>query len=179
MEIYGFNHDDLASGGKAPYTFGMKNLMANERQMNTSNTLVGSFVGSAMYAYLRDTVLPSLPEELRTRIKTVNKKTDASNQSSSVQTDAVQVFLFSVNEVAGTQSGSWVSNDEGSIYPVFTGDSSRIKKLSNGAGAAGWWWLRSPRLDFSNGFCGVTGTGNAAGYNVASGSGGVCFGFCV
>lgn len=179
MEIYGFNHDDLASGGKAPYTFGMKNLMANKRQMNTSNTFVGSFVGSAMYAYLRDTVLPSLPEELRTRIKTVNKKTEAGNQSSSVQTDAVQIFLFSVNEVAGTQSGSWVSNDEGSTYPVFTGDASRIKKLSNGAGAAQWWWLRSPRLDFSNGFCGVTSDGNAAGYTVASGSGGVCFGFCV
>ena len=34
MEIWGFNHDDLATGGKAGITFGMRDLMANTRQMN-------------------------------------------------------------------------------------------------------------------------------------------------
>ena len=178
MEIYGFNHDDLTSGGKAPYTFGMKNLMANMRQMNTSDTNVGSFVGSAMYAYLRDTVLPNLPEEIRSHIKTVNKKTSAGNKSSSVQTDAVQIFLFSVNEVAGTQSDSWVSNNEGSRYPVFSSNASRVKKLSNGISAAQSWWLRSPRLGASYLFCNV---GPIGSMNIsdASDSFGVCFGFCI
>lgn len=179
MEIYGFNHDDLHNGGKAPITFGTVNLMAKERQMNMSNTNVGSFVGSAMYAYLRDTVLPSLPEEIRSHIKTVNKKTSAGNKSSSVKTDAVQIFLFSVNEVAGTQSDSWVSNNEGSQYPVFSNTASRVKKLSNGAGAAQWWWLRSPGLDGSYGFCAVNGGGVVGGSYHASVSYGVCFGFCV
>lgn len=57
-----FNHDDLADGsGKAGITFGMKELMADVHNMNSANTNVGSFVGSEMFSYLRDTVLPSLP----------------------------------------------------------------------------------------------------------------------
>lgn len=179
MKIYGFNHDDLTSGGKASITFGCANLMANMHQMNTSNTNVGSFVGSAMYAYLRDTVLPSLPEEIRTHIKTVNKKTSAGNLNSSVQTDAVQIFLFSLNEVYGSHSYNWCSNNEGSKYPVFSNDASRVKKLSNGAGAAQWWWLRSPRLNYSSYFCGVNSNGIADSTSAASGSCGVCFGFCL
>ena len=137
MEIYGFNHDDLTSGGKAPYTFGMKNLMANTRE-----------------------------------------KTSAGNKSSSVQTDAVQIFLLSVNEVAGTQSDSWVSNNEGSRYPVFSSNASRVKKLSNGISAAQSWWLRSPRLGASYLFCNV---GPIGSMNIsdASDSFGVCFGFCI
>lgn len=179
MEIVGFNHDDLTSGGKAAITFGTSHLMADLRQMNGSNTNVGSFVGSAMYAYLRDTVLPSLPEELRTRIKTVDKKTSTGNMSTSIQTDAVKIFLFSFNEVAGTPGGTWVSNNEGTQYPVFSSDASRVKKLSNGTGDAYGWWLRSPRLNSSYYFCTVRSLGNAGNGADASDTYGVCFGFCV
>lgn len=49
LQIYGFNHDNLTSGGKAGITFGMKNLMTETRQMNASNTNAGGFTGSAMY----------------------------------------------------------------------------------------------------------------------------------
>lgn len=178
LQIYGFNHDELSTGGYAGITFGMKHLMANMRQMNTNNHNVGAFVNSAMYAYLRDTVLPSLPEEIRTHIKTVNKKTSMGGTGTSVQTNAIQIFLFSVNEVVGTQSGEWVSNNEGSQYPVFSSDASRVKKLSNGAGAARGWWLRSPTLNTTGDFCYVN-SGGGSYYAGASGKYGVCFGFCV
>lgn len=179
LQIYGFNHDELSTGGYAGITFGMKHLMADLRQMNGSNTNAGSFVGSAMYAYLRDTVLPNLPEEIRSHIKTVNKKTSTGRMSSSVQTDGVQIFLFSYNEVAGTPGGTWVSNNEGTQYPVFSSDASRVKKLSNGTGDAHGWWLRSPRLNSSNYFCIVRDIGRAGNGADASDIYGVCFGFCV
>ena len=181
VEIFGFNHDDLQNGGKAVYTFGMKHLMANVRQMNEMQTNTGSFGGSDMYDYLKNTILPNLPQELKNCMKTVNKRTSGGNKSTETRIDAIKIFLFSVNEVAGTQSGTWVSNDEGSIYPVFTGDASRIKKLSNGSGDVKRWWLRSPVLYNSGCFCDVSDSGYvgnpSAGY--ATISEGVCFGFCV
>lgn len=179
MEIYGFNHDDLQNGGKAPYTFGMKNLMANMRQMNEMSTNTGSFGGSDMYDYLKNQVFQNFPQELKSRVKKVNKRTSRGNESVEIRIDAMQIFLFSVNEVEGTQIGEWVSNDEGSRYPGFSSNGSRMKKLSNGTGDAQMWWLRSPRLDDSGVFCSVSSGGYIMRSNSASTSGGVCFGFCV
>lgn len=179
MEIWGFNHDDLATGGKAGITFGMRDLMANTRQMNTSNTNVGGFTGSAMYSYLNTTLYNQLPADLRSVIKQVNKKTSAGNTSTTVNADAMRLWLPSLNEVYGSHSYSWCSNNEGSKYSIFTNDASRIKNMSNGSGSARWWWLRSPRLSSSTYFCGVNGYGSVGYNDDASNAGGVCLGFCV
>lgn len=178
MEIVGFNHDDLTSGGKAPYTFGMKNLMASTRAMNSSNTNSGSFVGSAMYTgYLSTSFLTGLPSDLQSVIKTVNKKTGTGGGSSSgTRTDAVKIFLFAEIEVFGSITNS--VSGEGSRYSRFTNSGSRIKYLSNGSGSAGWWWLRSPHSGTSSLFCVVDSDGSA-GWGGAGVSGGVCAGFCV
>lgn len=179
MEIWGFNHDDLATGGKAGITFGMRDLMANTRQMNTSNTNVGGFTGSAMYSYLNTTLYNQLPADLRSVIKQVNKKTSAGNTSATVNADAMRLWLPSLNEVYGSHSYSWCSNNEGSKYSIFTNDASRIKNMSNGSGSADWWWLRSPTLSTSTTFCSVANYGDV-GYNSnASVTNGVCLGFCV
>lgn len=178
MEIVGFNHDDLTSGGKAPYTFGMKNLMASTRTMNSSNTNSGSFVGSAMYTgYLSTSFLTGLPSDLQSVIKTVNKKTGTGGGSSSgTRTDAVKIFLFAEIEVFGSITNS--VSGEGSRYSRFTNSSSRIKYMSNGSGSAYWWWLRSPASGYSGIFCFVD-SGGGASWNYAYNSFGVCAGFCV
>lgn len=180
-EIVGFNHDPLAEGGGyAPMTFGLKNLMATTAPMNATNSNVGGYWESDMHKDTLGTqIFLSLPGELYGVMKLVNKNASAGNMAATIETQATKIFLFSVNEVAGTQSGSWVSNNEGSQYPVFSSDGSRVKKLSNGAGAAQWWWLRSPRLRYSTSFCGVGSAGNATTTDDASDSGGVCFGFCI
>lgn len=177
MEIVGFNHDDLTSGGKAPYTFGMKNLMANVKFMNTSSTNAGSFVGSEMYAYLRDTVLQNFPEELKDHVKTVNKITCVGNSSSSTRTDAVQIFLFSVIEANAMQGGGGGSADEGTPYAAFTNSSSRDKRLSNGSGDSEYWWARSPRIDDSARFMIISATYTLS--SSANKNNGICFGFCI
>ena len=176
VEIVGFNHDDLASGGKAGITFGLKNLMANTRQMNSSNTNAGGFTGSDMYDWLQGTLLNSLPSDLRAVLKSVNKKTSAGSQSSTINTNAMKIFLFSEIEIFG--SVTYSKSGEGSQYSRFATASSRIKYLSNGSGSAGAWWERSPNGGNSSSFCVVHGGGNAS-YGNASNSRGVCFGFCV
>lgn len=176
VEIVGFNHDDLASGGKAGITFGLKNLMANTRQMNSSNTNAGGFTGSDMYDWLQGTLLNSLPSDLRAVLKSVNKKTSAGSQSSTINTNAMRIFLFSEIEIFG--SVTYSKSGEGSQYSRFATASSRIKYLSNGSGSANLWWERSPHGASSPNFCAVNSNGNASNLN-ANISGGICFGFCV
>ena len=176
--IMGKNMDDLADGsGKAGLTFGMTQLMASTRQMNSSNTNSGSFAGSAMYSWLSGTIYPNLTAELKDAIKAVNKKTSSGGGSSVIRTDAMYLWLFSEIEVFGTTTYSYAG--EGTQYPYFATTAERIKRLSNGAGAASYWWERSPCRSYSDSFCRVSFSGLTDGYAGAINSCGVCFGFCI
>lgn len=176
LVIMDFNHDDLASGGKAGITLGMKNLMATTRRMNASNTNSGGFTGSEMYSWLQNTLLPTLPSDLQAVLKSVNKKTSAGSQSSTINTNSMKLFLFSEIEIFG--STTYSKAGEGSQYSYFATAANRIKYLSNGSGSAYWWWERSPSGSDSDFFCGVSSSGNANA-NSADSASGVCFGFCV
>ena len=175
--IVGKDHDDLADGsGKAPLTFGMKNLMAETRQMNSTNTNTGSFAGSAMYSWLSGTIYPNLPTELKDAIKAVNKKTSSGSSSPSIRTDAMYLWLFAEIEVFGSTTYSFAG--EGTQYPYFATKAERIKRLSNGSGAASYWWERSPAYTPPGVyFCLVSVDGDMA-YTAVSPQG-VCFGFCI
>lgn len=177
LQIYGFNHDNLTGGGKAGITFGLKNLMATKRRMNASNTYAGGFTGSEMYTWLQGDLLSSLPADLQTVIKSVNKKTSAGSQSTTINTDSMKLFLFSAIE-NGLRTTEDVYKDEGETYPIFTDDNSRIKYLSNGSGSVDDWWERSPLTTALSNVCLVNKSGSVTSI-IASGIKGVCFGFCV
>lgn len=175
LVIMGFNHDDLASGGKAGITFGMKHLMKDTSQMNSSSTNSGSFTGSAMYTWLQNTLLGQLPSDLQSVIKSANKKTSAGDTSSIINTNAMKLFLFSEIEVFGSITNSKAG--EGTQYSYFATTANRIKKLQNGTGGETWWWERSPFATQSTKFC-VVSNGYPGNYSAIN-NGGVCFGFCV
>lgn len=175
--IVGKDHDDKSDGtGKAKLTFGMTQLMSNNRQMNGSNTNAGSFAGSALYAHLRDTILPGMPEELRAAIKPVNKPTSSGSQNSTIRNDSMSLWLFSEVEIFGRTTNSF--GGEGFQYPYFATAANKIKRLFNGAGEVSIWWERSPSRGGSINFCCVSLSG-AASTNAASHLYGVCFGFCI
>ena len=177
LAIMDFGHDELADGtGYAGITFGLKNLMAESRAMNSSNTNSGGFTGSAMYTWLQGTLLNSLPADLRAVLKEVNKKTSAGSQSTTINTNSMKVFLFAEIEVFGSTTKS--AAGEGSQYSYFATAANRIKYLSNGAGSASGWWERSPDASSSNYFCAVYANGDAH-YSNAVFPWEVCFGFCV
>ena len=176
LEIADFNHDNLTSGGKAPISFIIKNCLSftGTRYMNSSNTNVGSWNSS----YMRNTVMAEirnqLPDDLKPYIKKVNKKTTQGNQSTAIQTTSDDLWLPSCIEVGTITSGAgYVS--EGTQYPIFTDNGSRIK-LYNGSASS--WWLRSPYTGYSNGFHYVA-SGGSDGSNRASGTDGVVFGLCI
>lgn len=177
LAIMDFDHDDLADGtGKAGITFGLKNLMASTRQMNSSNTNSGGFTGSAMYTWLQGDLLNSLPADLQTVLKNVNKKTSAGNQSSTINTNAMKVFLFAEIEIFGAVTHS--APGEGEQYSYFATAANRIKSLSNGSGSLQSWWSRSPSIKYNGEFCRINTAGGTGSYGAKS-SWGVCFGFCV
>lgn len=175
-EIVGFNHDDLTAGGKAAYTFGLKNLMADTHYMNGTRSNKGSFVGSYMYSYLQSDVLANFPDDLKTRVKFIDKVTGVGGGINDSRTDSMKIFLFSGTEIGRTKGSGDI--DEGSCYAVFSGNSSRIKKLSNGSGSENSWWTRSPYRNSGQMFHSAAPTG-IVGNNYADMNYGVCFGFCV
>ena len=176
MQIYGPDHDDLADGsGKAKFTLGLKNLMTEMRPMNSTNTNSGGFAGSEMHDWLRNTLFPTLPADLRAIIKPVYKNTSAGNQSTTILTESMDIFPFAAAECMDTSNSV---PGEGTQYPIFTDNASRVKRLSNGAGATTPWWTRSPNGTNNSSFVRIT-AGGGVNYPNASVDSGVCFGFSI
>ena len=176
MQIYGLGHDDLAGGGKARLTFGMKNLMAATRTMNSTNTNVGGYTGSQMYAWLMGTLYPALPADLLAVIKPVVKRTSAGGLSPVINTSSIPIFLLSEIEAFGTTQYS--AAGEGTQYPIFTNAASRVKRLANGSGGNITWWCRSPHVGDAARFTTVSNFGDGTSH-VASAEDGVCVAFCI
>jgi hypothetical protein len=185
LVIMGFDHDDLADGsGKAPITFGMKNLLATTYPMNSSNTNAGGWDSSLMRSSTMATLLSQLPSDLKSYVKSVSQKATAGSESTTITTSSDKLWLFSEVEIDGTTSSGYAS--EGTQYDYWKAVSSddrtgitRKKCLSNGTGSAYSWWLRSPSVNgnYAFRFIGSYGT---PGNNYASGNSyGVCFGFCI
>ena len=183
LVILGFDHDDLSDGsGKAAMTVGMKELLATEYRMNATNTNAGSWNNCEMRTLRMPTLLAQLPSDLQDVIKQVNKKTTAGEESDSIIVSADKLWLFARVEIEGTTEAGYAG--EGQQYEYWktvkdgTVAADKIKKLSNGDGAAAIWWLRSPDTSGSMYFRAYGSLGGISGY-YPSNAHGVCFNFCI
>jgi len=176
LQIYGVNHDDLAAGGKARFTLGMKHLTEARLIMNATSTNIGGFTGSLRYSWLIGEFWDTLPPELRAIIKPALKRTSPGDLRTDILVEAMPIFLFSEIEVFGEVEHSVPG--EGFRYPIFTGPPTHLKHLSNGTGAAGFWWLRSPFRSLRTQFCHVSNTG-ARDRSLANVLRAICFGCCI
>ena len=176
LQICGFDHDDLSSGGKAKITLGMRQLTAQRPTINHSATNAGGFSGSMRYAWLASDLWNALPADLRKVIKPVLKRTSQGGTSPNILAQSMSLFLFSEAEIFGAASFSFPG--EGAQYPIFAGAEPHIKMLANGTGAAGWWWTRSPARANATMFCNVSNLG-VSGQASANTIRGICFGCCI
>lgn len=172
VQIIGFNHDTLAAGGKAGVTFQLVDCLKETAQMNSSNTNVNGWRGSAMRTRM-GTYLDRLNADLKAVIKNVNKVTSVGSNQSGLETTSDKLFLLSEIEIFGATTYSFAS--EGKQYEYYAAGNRTIKKVN---GSANIWWERSPRSGDTGAFCGV-GSNGYADINFASYSYGVSFGFCV
>ena len=172
VQIIGFNHDTLTSGGTAGITFQLVDCLSTKYQMNSSNTNVGGWKSSAMRSRMSE-FLGQLGEDLQSVIKPVNKLVSIGNNTSTIETVSDKLFLLSEVEIFGSTPNSFAG--EGSQYAYYKAGNSKVKKVN---GSADYWLERSPQAHNRVGFCSVSSNGNAQAVN-ANSSAGVSFAFCV
>ena len=180
LQIIGFNHDDKSDGsGKAGITFGMKQLLYDTYQMNSTSTNNKGWAESTIRKTTIPTIISKLPLDLQNEIKPVNKITTKGYQDSNTQTTVDSVFLLSKVEISGTTDAGYVN--EGYQYEYWSKhntDNGRTKKLSNGTSYVNGWWSRSPYLGNVESFVYISPTGIVSAMG-AKNKQGICFAFCV
>lgn len=186
MQIWGFNHDDLADGsGKASITLGMRDLLVQRYAMNLINTNAGGWDECDMRNVILPSILAQFPSELQSFIKTVNKTASTGEQSTEIVTSVDDLFLFSYDEMIGDSVYN-VGISDGAIYEywynltggIITGE-NKVLFIKTIEGVGSGYAFRSPNMSNSIGFYNVVNSGgvnNSYGANVLFG---VCFGFCI
>ena len=184
MQIVGIDRDPLASGnGNAPITWISKELINSGHSMNpglagdsgnrTPGTgTIGGWELSEMRSWLKNTIKPLIPSNVRSAIKEVTKYSriyNAAEQAVNNVTTTDDVWIPSNREVGGSGYET-----EGPVYSrAFNSNAARVK-MKVGASSASWWWLRSANANIGFGYV-YDGDIYA---NYASGEGAVALGFC-
>lgn len=170
FDIVGKNHDTYTAGGIAPLTFGMHDCYGTEQPMNNTNTNKGGWNLCKMRTGILPGILAKMPENIRNGIRDVNKLYAVGNSSSvTYQTTADKLFLYSDDEVYGSESSK-----EGEQYDYYKAGNSKVKKVGD---TASRWWLRSFQ-PFSVGGFYVVNTNSSLESITADNWAGVAFAFC-
>ncbi len=175
LQIAGFNHDTFSDGVTAPVTFVMKDCLNTKAQMNSTVINAGGYPASAMKTYVETNIYDKLPSDLKTLVAPVKKKWYTTyNDANSLTEGNYNVWLLSEAEVFDSVTKT-IGSGEGTKYPIFTDNASRIKKVN---GTNDIWWLGSCYKGNSYGFVDVYSGGSV--YNdQASYSCGVAVGLCI
>ena len=152
-QIAAFNTDDKADGsGKAKITFITKYVLNTAKRWNpqlspssapyTEGTgTIGGWALSEIRAYVRNTVKPLIPSDIRNRIVDVTKKYYMYNTSGTASTQTItdDVWLPSAGEVFGNYESGTRYSDLFGTAGASAGDSKRVKTKSNSSTAVVWW----------------------------------------
>ncbi len=122
-----------------------------------------------------NSMVAALPSDLRAVMKAVTKYTDntgsTSNTEGKVTASTDYLWLLSEHEVFGarTYANSFEMNYQ-KQYEYFASGNSKVFYSHDYESYADYWWLRSPNVNGSTGFCCVGNSGNAdtrnAGYSL-------------
>ena len=152
MQIAGIDVDTLTDGGTAPLTFISKELLKTSKRWNpnaasttddsgatvhTEGTgTIGGWEKSELRTYYNETLLPLIPEEVRSRIVSVTKTQKAYDTAAAsfTQTTEETVWPPSYPEMYGASS---------LYYGLFEDTNANRIKYKVGAASAINWWLRS------------------------------------
>lgn len=189
MQIAAFDADDLADGtGKAHISFISKELLNTLHRMNPAGAsssgvyiegtgAIGGWEKSEMRAYMKETIKPLIPAEVRSAILEVTKTSYAYNTTGTAyqQTTQDDVWLPSTGDLAYSDK----KETSGPMYSEMFPDLASHKKYKVGSTSAIDWWLRSATSN-SNCFCYVrSDSGDWASGGTADSSRGVALGFCL
>lgn len=183
MEYVGKNYDDLADGsGKAPMSFLMRDIFADETIMHDEAEVPGGWTSSTMYtdrlpqifAAIEDAIGPGIISPVIKYTSTTGNYDDIKGAVASVW----QPSQYEMGVAVGSLNLPEKPADITTAYPAFTSDTRRVKKRN---GTADYWWLRT-FLESSitvDSFGSIRDTGGVGGFGQANASLGLVIGFCV
>ena len=136
--------------------------------MNTSNTNTGGWASCQMRTVICEAMKSVIPSELQTVLKSVAKYTDntgnKNSTASAVTATTDYFFLLSEYEVLGSRSyANLGESSKQKQYDYYSTGNSRIKYNHSAMSASIYWWLRSPLVDFADGFSFVLADGTVNG----------------
>lgn len=171
--ILGFDHNSAKEGTNRLHlcigknSDGTKNICFVEHKMNSSGTNSGGWNSCAMKTWLNETFYNALPTDLKNVISACTKYTDntgnSSNTSGNVTATSQKIWLlaefevFGVREDANTYEKSYQAQ-----YDYYKNGNSKIRYSHSSQSSTTWWWLRSPRYNYSDTFCGVHSNGSSS-----------------
>lgn len=191
MRVAGIYHDDKTDGtGKAGLTFICSNA-ALRRVMDDSGYEDG-WEGTQMRAWLNSTILSEFPEDLQSKVISVNKITNnvgVASDPSVVSATSDRLWLPSLAELCGSFDGwhvSWktVLAAEGTQYQWFSEQgahsygSNTALQMKTADGDSTSWWTRSVSPT-GYAYRSIDEDGNPVGYNTLPEELGVVVGFCL
>ena len=161
--------------------------------MNSSSTNSGGWERSQMRTNICGTSLSSysgtiiavIPAALRAVLKSVTKYTDNTGSggdsiASNITATTDYFFLLSVFEVFGSiSSANTNEKNKQAQYAYYSAGNSKIKHKHNRQADDAYWWLRSPRVNYSNRFMFVSTNGTVSDDLSAEYSLGFAPGFCI
>ena len=177
MHAGGYELNEAVASGRTTCSFivGQKDSLATAGYMNSSNTNSGQWNGSARRTWCNSVYKNALPSTLLPIFKQF-KTITAQTYNGSTNQESVDYFaLPAAKEVFGgsaTSAGDATSHSNLTEFnALFQFDyyktaSNRVKKLGK-TGSANYWWERSPRYNYSSGFCLVYSDGSVY-YDFAS-----------
>ena len=194
MQIVAFDADTRSDGnGTAHITWISEQLLRTLKRMNPSRAgssgaytegtgSIGGWEKSEMRTYMKETIKPLIPAEVRAAILEVTKTSDAYNTSGTPyqQTTQDDIWLPSTRDLAYSDK----KETSGPMYSEMFPDLASHKKHKVGSTSATYWWLRSAGSGSSssgggNNFCYVrSDSGDWYDNRDASFSYGVALGFC-
>ena len=169
----------------AHVVFGCVDVYNAGHAIHSGNTNVGGYALSQLPAYIENSIVPTMPDMLRSMITPVKICSNGGqNAPTTITTLVCNLFPFNYTEVGFGATSPFV--DEISDYaetnalPVYSSQSARIKKQFNltGTGSAVSWWLRSPNTGNTNYYYNVYTNGNSFN-NAANYGNSLALGFCM
>ena len=133
--------------------------------MNQRATNRGGWANSHMARFLRDEILPLLPDELVGVIKSREIVQTISDEKFNY---TGKLWLPSLTEVGAKDFP--VAETDDKPFPIFSGERNRTRESN---GKTYWWWLRSPNVSGTTTFWYVSNGGGVGSYD-ASNACGVC-----
>lgn len=171
VRIIGFNHDVDQNNNRVGITFEFAGLIKYGDKFATSSwedksdfySTNYNFVHSDLNNFLNSgsgCVFYNIEEDLRSVIKTVNKKVGLQESYTTDLPYTTKLFPLSYEEIGGT--GTDYAHGEGEVYDYFKDiDYEELKaRRTKGGGYDDQYWLRSPKTNSNNGAWCVTYTGD-------------------